>query len=128
MTARYFDVNVLVYYLTGDKTYGPIAKQWLRETDEKYTSCITPFLIAVILSRLNNKHLRDYNFVKDILNVLEYIGIEYLNLPPWDRIIEVMNKYKIDLEDAIHVAIATENKLEIVSNDEELKKKVNAIF
>lgn len=85
-------------------------------------------MIAVILSRLNNKHLRDYNFVKDILNVLDYIGIEYLNLPPWDRIIEVMNKYKIDLEDAIHVAIATENKLEIVSNDEELKKKVNAIF
>lgn len=26
---KYFDVNVFVYYLTGDKTYGERAKNWL---------------------------------------------------------------------------------------------------
>ena len=37
---KYFDVNVFVYYLTGDKTYGERAKNM---EDYKYTSVVTPF-------------------------------------------------------------------------------------
>ena len=46
---KYFDVNVFVYYLTGDKTYGERAKNWLSMEDDKYTSVVTPFLLTVVL-------------------------------------------------------------------------------
>nr|WP_241208519.1 hypothetical protein [Sulfolobus islandicus] len=62
------------------------------------------------------------------MTALESLGIGYLELPEWSKIVENVRKYSIDIEDSIHVTTALENGLEIVSNDEELKKKVNAEF
>ena len=126
---KYFDVNVFVYYLTGDKTYGERAKQWLSIKDyDKYTSIITPFLLIIVLSKILGKSVKDYNFVKTVITALESLGIGYLELPEWSRIVENVRKYCIDVEDSIHVTTALENGLEIVSNDEELKRKVSAEF
>ncbi|WP_373468147.1 type II toxin-antitoxin system VapC family toxin [Acidianus infernus] len=125
---KYIDVNVFVYYLTGDNIHGERAKKWLSIKDVKYTSIITPFLLIIILSKMLGKSLKDYNFVKTVITALESLGIEYLDLPEWSKIIENVRKYNIDVEDSIHVTTALENGLEIISNDEELKKKVNAEF
>ena len=78
---RYFDVNVFVYYLTGDKTYGERAKEWFSTTEHKYTSVVTPFLLTVVLGKLLGKSLRDYEFVKTIATALDSLGVEYLELP-----------------------------------------------
>ncbi|MDT7862365.1 MAG: type II toxin-antitoxin system VapC family toxin [Saccharolobus sp.] len=126
---KYFDVNVFVYYLTGDKIYGERAKKWLSiKNDDRYTSIVTPFLLVMVLSRILGKSIKDYNFVKTVIIALESLGIEYLELPEWSKIVENVRKYNIDVEDSIHVTTALENGLDIVSNDEELKKKVNAEF
>ena len=125
---RYFDVNVFVYYLTGDKTYGERAKEWLSTTEHKYTSVVTPFLLTVVLGKVLGKSLRDYEFVKTIATALDSLGVEYLELPEWDKVVENVKKYNVDIEDSIHITTAIENGLTIVSNDEELKRKVNAEF
>ncbi|ACR41037.1 type II toxin-antitoxin system VapC family toxin [Saccharolobus islandicus] len=126
---KYFDVNVFVYYLTGDRIYGERAKKWLSiKDDDKYTSIITPFLLIIVVSRILGKSIKDYNFIKTAITALESLGIGYLELPEWSKIVENVRKYSIDIEDSIHVTTALENGLEIVSNDEELKKKVNAEF
>ncbi|MFP3189329.1 MAG: type II toxin-antitoxin system VapC family toxin [Sulfolobaceae archaeon] len=125
---KYFDVNVFVYYLTGDKTYGERAKNWLSMEDYKYTSVVTPFLLTVVLGKILGRPLKDYDFIKTINEALESLGIEYLELPEWSKIVDNVKRYDIDLEDSIHVTTALENGLEIVSNDSELKKKVKAEF
>jgi predicted nucleic acid-binding protein len=125
---KYFDVNVFVYYLTGDKTYGERAKNWLSMEDDKYTSVVTPFLLTVVLGKILGRSLKDYDFIKTINEALESLGIEYLELPEWSKIVDNVKRYDIDLEDSIHVTTALENGLEIVSNDSELKKKVKAEF
>ncbi|MFP3202335.1 MAG: type II toxin-antitoxin system VapC family toxin [Sulfolobus sp.] len=125
---KYFDVNVFVYYLTGDKTYGERAKNWLSKEDDKYTSVVTPFLLAVVLGKILGRSLKDYDFIKTINEALESLGIEYLELPEWSKIVDNVKRYDIDLEDSIHVTTALENGLEIISNDSELKKKVKAEF
>jgi predicted nucleic acid-binding protein len=102
--------------------------QWLKKTEEKYTSSITPFLVIVVLSKILGRTLRDNDLAKVVINVLDDIGIKYVEFPRLDNVIETMRKYKLDLEDSIHVATAMEKGLEIVSNDEELKKKANAVF
>jgi Predicted nucleic acid-binding protein, contains PIN domain len=125
---KYFDVNVFVYYLTGDKTYGERAKNWLSMEDYKYTSVVTPFLLTVVLGKIFGRPLKDYDFIKTINEALESLGIEYLELPEWSKIVDNVKRYDIDLEDSIHVTTALENGLEILSNDNELKKKVKAEF
>jgi predicted nucleic acid-binding protein len=125
---KYFDVNVFVYYLTGDKTYGERAKNWLSMEDYKYTSVVTPFLLTVVSAKILGRSLKDYDFIKTINEALESLGIEYLELPEWSKIVDNVKRYDIDLEDSIHVTTALENGLEIVSNDSELKKKVKAEF
>jgi len=125
---KYFNVNVFVYYLTGDKTYGERAKNWLSMEDYKYTSVVTPFLLTVVLGKILGRPLKDYDFIKTINEALESLGIEYLELPEWSKIVDNVKRYDIDLEDSIHVTTALENGLEIVSNDSELKKKVKAEF
>jgi predicted nucleic acid-binding protein len=119
---------VFVYYLTGDKTYGERAKNWLSMEDDKYTSVVTPFLLTVVLGKILSRSLKDYDFIKTINEALESLGIEYLELPEWSKIVDNVKRYDIDLEDSIHVATALENGLEIISNDSELKKKVKAEF
>ncbi|MEJ2771713.1 type II toxin-antitoxin system VapC family toxin [Stygiolobus sp. CP8521M] len=125
---KYFDVNVFVYYLTGDKTYGERAKNWLSMEDYKYTSVVTPFLLTVVLGKILGRPLKDYDFIKTINEALESLGIEYLELPEWSKIVDNVKRYDIDLEDSIHVTTALENGLEIISDDSELKKKVKAEF
>ncbi|BDC17859.1 hypothetical protein HS5_07490 [Acidianus sp. HS-5] len=72
--------------------------------------------------------LRDYNFIKTVEEALGSLGVEYLELPEWDKIVENVRKYRIDIEDTIHVATAFENVLSIISNDDELKRKVKTEF
>ncbi|MFP3234263.1 MAG: type II toxin-antitoxin system VapC family toxin [Sulfolobaceae archaeon] len=125
---KYYDVNVFVYYLTGDKIYGERAKNWLSMEDDKYTSVMTPFLLTVVLAKILGRSLKDYDFIKTINEALESLGIEYLELAEWSKIVDNAKRYDIDLEDSIHVTTALENGLEIISNDSELKKKVKAEF
>ncbi|WP_241208384.1 type II toxin-antitoxin system VapC family toxin [Saccharolobus islandicus] len=88
---KYFDVNVFVYYLTGDRIYGERAKKWLSiKDDDKYTSIITPFLLIIVLSRILGKSIKDYNFIKTAITALESLGIGYLELPEWSKIVETL--------------------------------------
>lgn len=127
MTKRYFDVNVFVYYLTGDNKNGKIAYNWIKDTEERLTSVITPFEVAVILSKLLNTDLRDVKMIRRILQAFKELGVRFLPMD-WDDVLKIAENYKLDLEDAIHVSAALKEKAEIVSADKELQKKANARF
>ena len=72
--------------------YGEKAKNWLSTIEYKYTSVITPFLLAVVLGKILGKSLRDYEFIKTIVSALEYLRIEYLELPEWSKVTENVKK------------------------------------
>ncbi|MEM0091545.1 MAG: PIN domain-containing protein [Saccharolobus sp.] len=124
---RYFDVNVFVYYLLGDPTYGKIAYNWIKETEERLTSIITPFEVSIVVSKLLNTNLRDMSVIGKIFQAFKDLGIRLVEID-WDHVYYVAVKYKLDLEDAIHVSCGLKENAEIISNDEELKSKVNAKF
>ncbi|WP_231136297.1 hypothetical protein [Acidianus ambivalens] len=83
---------------------------------------MTPFLLIVVLGKILGRSLKDYD------NALESLEIEYLELPEWSKIVDNVKRYDMDLEDSIHVMTALEKRLEVISNDSELKKKVKAEF
>ncbi|MDW8000514.1 MAG: type II toxin-antitoxin system VapC family toxin [Candidatus Nitrosocaldus sp.] len=124
---RYFDVNVFVYYLIADKKFGEIAKRWLKESEEVLTAQITVFELYVILQELTNAEESD--LVKNIIGAMEALAVEFIPIDDWSKVIDVMKRYGLDFEDSIHVYSAiSANVDEIISNDDELKKKVNARF
>ena len=82
---RYFDVNVFVYYLLGDPTYGKIAYNWIKETEERLTSIITPFEVSIVVSKLLNTNLRDMNVIGKIFQAFKDLGIRLVEID-WDHV------------------------------------------
>ncbi|BCS92380.1 type II toxin-antitoxin system VapC family toxin [Metallosphaera javensis (ex Sakai et al. 2022)] len=124
---RYFDVNVFIYYFLKDPFFGDKAYEWLKNTDERITCVITPFEVTYILSKILNISRRDSSLIYTIINAFSDLDVRYVSVP-WENVPGVMRKYNLDFEDAIHVACALKEMAEIVSNDQELMKKVNAKF
>ena len=125
---KYIDVNVIVYYLTGHKTFGEKAKEWLLNTKRKYTSVMAPFLVGIVLARELGRPRKDPTTFEVVLDAIESLGIELLDMPSWREVLNVMRDLGLDIEDAIHVATARIHGLEIVNNDDELKRKAKAVF
>lgn len=124
---RYFDVNVFVYYFLNDPKFGEKAYEWIKTTDERITSVITPLQLIYVLSKILKKSTKEYELVNTIVSAFSDLNIQLVEIP-WDEIPDIIKKYKLDIEDAIHVASAMKENAELVSNDDELKKKINAKF
>lgn len=127
MIKRYFDVNVFVYYFTDDPKYGKIAYKWIKETEERLTSIITPFQVAIVIFEASNTDLRNIEIFTKLFQIFKELGVKFLSID-WDDVVETAAKYKIDLEDAIHVSAAIKENAEIITADKELQKKVNGKF
>ncbi len=128
---KYVDVNIFVYWLAKHPKYGEIAKEWIRKIEhgshgEYITSALTLYEIAIILASLTGRTLKDKELIKIIVNATTSLtGLEIIPLERRDHIkaLELMQKYNLDYEDSLHLAIATKKKaIKIISNDKDFDK------
>ncbi|AEM39057.1 PilT protein domain protein [Pyrolobus fumarii 1A] len=126
MARRYVDVNVFVYWLGGHPEYGQRALEWIREIEKApngayITASLTVFELVVIMSRLTGARLGDTHLITTILEALGSLkGLKIVETLYSDYVeaLNLMKTYKLDFEDAIHLAVAMRvNAKEIVSND-----------
>jgi predicted nucleic acid-binding protein len=127
---RYVDVNIFVYWLTDDPKFGEIAHQWIKNIEGsprgKYvTSSLCLYETLVIVAGLTGKNLKDKVFIEEAIKAIRGIKgliIEPLNPEDYVRAVDIMNDYKLDYEDSIHLAVAIRTGAqEIISNDKDFK-------
>jgi len=140
LVKRYIDVNVFVYWLGGHPDFGDRAAEWLRyaqvsKRGSYITSTLTIYETLVILGGLKETNLRDSDFVEHVLKAFKALSnrilFEPLTLEDFERGLELMNTYRIDLEDALHVACAIRlGAKEIISNDKDFDriKEIRRVF
>jgi len=128
---NYVDVNVFVYWLGAHPTLGGKAKEWIRRIEEApkgsyITSSLTVYEVLVILAGLTGHSLGDRGFVGKVLEAIFSLhGLEVIPVlrEDYSRAYELMEKYRLDLEDSIHLATALREKAaKIISNDIDFNK------
>jgi len=124
----YVDVNIFVYWLGNHPKFGDSAHMWIQKIEntpghEYVTSSLTLYEALVIIAGLSGKNLKDPSFVNELIASLTSIrGLKIEPLEPADLIsaVDLMKEYRIDYEDAIHLAVAIrKGAKEIVSNDKD---------
>lgn len=122
----YVDVNVFVYWLGGHPVFGEAALEWIRRVEAasrgRYvTSSLTLYETLVVLAGLTGRSLRDRGFVGVVLRSIT--GLPGLLVVPFSlddavEALELMGRYGLDYEDALHLAVALRVGAEkIISND-----------
>jgi len=122
----YVDVNVFVYWLGGHPAFGESALEWVRRVESasrgKYvTSSLALYEVVVVLAGLTGRSLRDGGFVGEVLGAVT--GLPGLLVVPFsleDLVegVELMGRYGLDFEDALHLAVALRvGARKIISND-----------
>jgi len=127
---QYIDVNIFIYWLGGHPQYGEKAKKWIENIEKKrgefITSTLTLYETLIIMAGLTGKTLSDKEFVNDIITSLTSLkNLRFIPLEKEDytKAIEYINKFKLDLEDAIHYTIAKRSHANtIISNDKDYDK------
>jgi predicted nucleic acid-binding protein len=124
----YVDINIFVYWLGNHPKFGETAHKWIKKIEQsprgKYvTSSLTLYETLVIVAGLAGKSLRDKAFTEEVITSITNIrGLTIEPLKPEDftKAVELMEDYKLDYEDSIHLAVATRTGAqEILSNDED---------
>ena len=124
----YIDVNVFVYWLGNHPKYGQVALDWIKKMEtsprgEFVTSSLTLYETLVIISGLTGKNLKDKNFVQQVINPLTSLRgliIESLRSEDFKKASDLMNEFKLDYEDSLHLAVATRTGVqEIITNDKD---------
>jgi predicted nucleic acid-binding protein len=118
---NYIDVNIFIYWLGDDPSFGETATTIIEriETKEKgITSSLTPWLIHVVLER----EAKEYSQKVLIEKLLSIRNLKFvpLTIAHYRNAVEFSSQYGLDLEDALHLSVALENKAKnIYSNDED---------
>ena len=124
----YLDVNVFVYWLGNHPKYGQTAREWIKKIEtsqrgEYVTSALTLYETLVIMGGLTDKNLKDKNFVQQVINPITSIKgltIESLKVEDFKKGADLMNEYKLDYEDSLHLAVAIRiDARETISNDKD---------
>ena len=127
----YVDVNVFIYWLGRHPKLGRTAYEWIKRIENskrgKYlTSSITIYEAVVIMAALTGRTLKDEEFVKEVVSSitgLKGLSIEPLKPEDFTEASELMQKYELDYEDALHLSTAIRlNAKEIISNDQDFDK------
>ena len=102
--------------------------EWIKKIEtsqrgEYVTSALTLYETLVIMGGLTGKNLRDKNFVQQVITPITSIKgltIEPLKSEDFKKGADLMNEYKLDYEDSLHLAVAIRTGAqEIISNDKD---------
>jgi predicted nucleic acid-binding protein len=124
----YVDINIFVYWLGNHPKFGETAYKWIKKIEQsqrgKYvTSSLTLYETLVIIAGLAGKSLMDKAFTEEVITSitnLRSLTIEPLKPEDFTKAVELMEDYKLDYEDSIHLAVAMRTGAqEILSNDED---------
>jgi predicted nucleic acid-binding protein len=124
----YVDINVFVYWLGRHPKFGEAAHRWIKKVEnsprgEYVTSSLTLYETLVIIAGLTGKSLKDTAFTEEIINCITGIKglvIEPLRLEDFTKAVELMKEYRLDHEDALHLAVAMRTGAqEMISNDQD---------
>ncbi len=127
----YVDVNVFVYWLTADPIHGPKALSWIKKVESSsygsyITSSLTLYEVLVIIAGIVGANLRNIDLVEKIIDSINALhGLKIVSVGPRDTVsaLEFQKKYKLDYEDALHLAVALRNNAyQILSNDRDFDK------
>jgi len=127
----YVDVNVFVYWLGGHPEFGVKALEWIREMERAprggfITSTLAVYEVLVILAGLSGRSLKDVDFVATVAEgIMQLRGLSIEPLMPVDMRAahELMERYDLDYEDALHVAVALRVGADaVISNDKDLER------
>ena len=127
----YLDVNVFVYWLGGHPTYGAQAHRWVKAVESsaggRYaTSALSLYQTLVVMAGLTGETMNDAGFIEKVHEAIT--GLRGLQIVPltsmqFSRALDLMRVYSIDYEDALHLAVAIDEGLDmIVSNDSDFDK------
>ena len=128
---RYVDVNVFVYWLGGHPLFGSRAYEWIRKVEkakrgEYVTSTLTVYEVLVIIAGLTGRSLSDRGFVERIVEAIRGLRGLMLTSLGEETLTEasiIMDRYGIDYEDALHLAVALKaGAKEIISDDEDFDR------
>jgi len=130
-TEIYVDINVFIYSLGNHPIFGKTAYHWIKRIEEttrgKYiTSTLTIYQTLVIIAGLTGKSLKDQKLVKEVVNSIRSLPgltITPLTIEDIVQATNLMVKYDLDYEDALHLATALRSGAkEILSNDKDFDK------
>lgn len=126
-TTRYYvDVNVFIYWLGEHPTFGKTAHSWIQKIAENssveyVTSILTVYEVLCVLAGLASKNLKNRSFVEQITGAITQLrGLTIEPLKPDDLIAatELLNRNKLDYENALHLAVAIRvGAQKIITND-----------
>ena len=128
---RYVDVNIFVYWLGKHPKFGETAHEWICRIEssaskEYVTSSLAVYETLVIMAGLAGKNLKDKTFAEDVVHSFTHmkgLTIEPIKIEDFTYATGLMGDYKIDYEDALHLAVALRVKArEIISNDKDFDK------
>ncbi|HEX9862858.1 MAG TPA: type II toxin-antitoxin system VapC family toxin [Candidatus Bathyarchaeia archaeon] len=128
VTQSYVDINIFVYWLGNHPKYGETAYKWIKKIEnaqrgEYVTSSLTLYETLIIIAGLAGKNLKDKEFTEDVINSMTHIkglAIEPLKPDDFTKAVDLMETYKLDYEDSLHLAVAIRvNAQEILSNDKD---------
>jgi len=122
---KYVDVNVFVYWLGDDRVFGDDATvivERIEKGERAATSSLTPWLAHVALA---NGTARNYSEEKLLgkFRELPFLRIEPLTFGDYGSAVGAMRRYRLDLEDSLHFAVAERLGIrEIYTNDRDFEK------
>ncbi|MCW4011818.1 MAG: type II toxin-antitoxin system VapC family toxin [Candidatus Bathyarchaeota archaeon] len=126
----YLDVNVFVYWITDSNEFGEDATRWIKQIGENpqeyITSSLTIYETAIVIAGQIGKTLKDTGFINQLNTAFSsLINLDIIPLTA-QQLIEapiLMQEYKLDFEDAIHLNSALDNNAtQIVSNDKDFDR------
>ena len=127
----YVDVNIFIYWLGKHPEFGETAYKWVKKIENSqhgnYLTCtLTLYETLVIIAGLTGKSLKDKAFTEEIIAAITHIKslvIEPLKTEDFTTAIALMDEYKLDYEDAVHLAVATRTGTQkILSNDKDFDR------
>jgi len=123
---RYVDVDVFIYWLGGHPVHGEKSREWVRKMEkaaprEYVTSSLTVYETLVILAGLTEQSLKNTKFVEGVVDAftrLKGLAIEPLRSEDLTQAVKLMEKYGLDYEDSLHLAVALRvESAAVVTND-----------
>ncbi len=122
---RYVDVNIFVYWLNAHPEFGETATGIMEriEAGEKaVTSSLTPWLLHALFKKTGAVRYSHSLLMERLSNIIN-LYFAPLNIDVYSKSSALSDKYRLDFEDAIHLAVALDYSAEaIYSNDEDFDR------